>query len=84
MIENGNDTNDETMWRPMKDAPRGTLIVARQGAWVATVILNPIPRDEQTIYSCGDKVMHYNGEVLVDRFRGCWDGWMPLPEDKDD
>jgi hypothetical protein len=65
-------------WRDIESAPKGVPIAVKMGDWVGTVRLNVIPKEEQTAWTAGDKVLHYNGATLVEGFRGLYDGWLPV------
>jgi hypothetical protein len=69
-------------WRDMKDAPKGTPIIAKHKpnslmphGWVAVILLGH--RDEEEAGSL-DTILHYNGNALYSGFHGCWDGWLPV------
>ena len=67
-------------WQDISTAPLETKIQVRMASgWVATAILH----EETDHWTTGASIVHYNGNVLVNGFRGPLTGWKPLPPIKE-
>lgn len=64
------------VWRDIESAPKDIPIVAKTiDGWVATIMLH----EDNSHWTDGASVLHYNGAVLVAGFKGQFTHYM-LPE----
>lgn len=81
-IEAEDDEPAESPWQPIDTAPTDRPVVARMrtdrlpGGWFVATVTLPDPGDESR-FAGSSTIWHYNGDVLMSRFRGAWTDWLP-------
>lgn len=77
----GGGENQAARWLPIETAPTDRPVVVRMrtdrlsGGWFVATVTLPDPEDESR-FAGSSTIWHYNGDILMSRFRGMWTHWL--------